>query len=68
MKQMLAEQALEHSASKTAQLHSKVNAQEVRKSNNIIIIIMLCVVHVQWTVQQSKANVFTSYNEMDGTA
>ncbi|XP_078339007.1 centrosomal protein of 162 kDa-like isoform X2 [Crassostrea virginica] len=29
MKQMLAEQALEHSASKTAQLHSKVNAQEV---------------------------------------
>ena len=34
---MLAEQALEHSASKTAQLHSKVNAQEVRKSNNIII-------------------------------
>ncbi|XP_056015434.1 centrosomal protein of 162 kDa-like isoform X3 [Ostrea edulis] len=29
LQQMLAEQALEHSASKTAQLHSKVNAQEV---------------------------------------
>lgn len=29
LQQMLAEQALEHSASKTAHLYSKVNAQEV---------------------------------------
>lgn len=35
LQQMLAEQALEHSASKTAHLYSKVNAQEV--STNVPI-------------------------------